>query len=296
MATRTVTIMTDDISGKDITEEGRTVRFALDGQAYEIDLSTDHAAGLREALAPYIAAARRTLAPVTRGRAAATAAPKSSYGYTPGEVRAWARKHDLPHNPQGRLSNALVEAWRANDPSKAPGYQPAAELLSEVLGDDGRDAGEVLMIALNRAADQADATEGETKTTEQLAADLGLEGEELSSPVPAPRKAGPVISKVEVKEWFRNSLPAMLREPAKGEASGDETEARRAVIEGIDDQDDNESEPDWKQWAPNEEDDRKATNAKVRAWLKAQGRTTTGIPRTSDAMEWRQWYELNPTK
>jgi hypothetical protein len=40
-------------------EVDETVRFGIDGQAYEIDLSGQDAKALRNTLAPYISAARR---------------------------------------------------------------------------------------------------------------------------------------------------------------------------------------------------------------------------------------------
>ena len=42
-------ILQDDIDG---SEPAQTVNFALDGKTYEIDLSEQHAAALRDALAP----------------------------------------------------------------------------------------------------------------------------------------------------------------------------------------------------------------------------------------------------
>ena len=47
----------DDVDGSIASQ---TVTFALDGQRFEIDLSDDNAAALRDVFAPYIAAGRRT--------------------------------------------------------------------------------------------------------------------------------------------------------------------------------------------------------------------------------------------
>ena len=49
-------VLQDDING---SEPAKTVHFSLDGKAYEIDLSEQNAAALRDTLAPWIAAARR---------------------------------------------------------------------------------------------------------------------------------------------------------------------------------------------------------------------------------------------
>ena len=59
MAQRTIVHLVDDVSGEDADE---TVAFALDGQPYEIDLSADNAARLRERLAEFVASARKSSA------------------------------------------------------------------------------------------------------------------------------------------------------------------------------------------------------------------------------------------
>jgi hypothetical protein len=67
MATRTVTTteLIDDLDG---TNADRTVRFAVDGVNYEIDLSKKNAAGFEKALKPYIGAARKARRSSTRSR------------------------------------------------------------------------------------------------------------------------------------------------------------------------------------------------------------------------------------
>ena len=62
MAKTVIVRLTDDIDGEDADE---TVRFALDGRSYEIDLSAANASRLRVALQPYI---EKASAP-QRGRA-----------------------------------------------------------------------------------------------------------------------------------------------------------------------------------------------------------------------------------
>ncbi len=47
MARTTTVQLIDDIDGSQAAE---TVRFAVDGRTYEIDLSTEHAEGLRHSL------------------------------------------------------------------------------------------------------------------------------------------------------------------------------------------------------------------------------------------------------
>jgi hypothetical protein len=56
MATKVITTLIDDIDGSDADE---TVAFSIDAVDYEIDLTEANAAALRDALAPYLAAARK---------------------------------------------------------------------------------------------------------------------------------------------------------------------------------------------------------------------------------------------
>ena len=55
MSKQTVTYLADDLDGSDADE---TIRFALDGKSYEIDLNKKNAVALRKALKPYVAAGR----------------------------------------------------------------------------------------------------------------------------------------------------------------------------------------------------------------------------------------------
>lgn len=63
VAQRVEILLVDDLDGSDASD---TVAFSLDGVQYELDLNDQNAAGLREALKPYIASARR--APSRSGR------------------------------------------------------------------------------------------------------------------------------------------------------------------------------------------------------------------------------------
>ena len=54
---RTITILVDDFDGE--SEAAETVGFALDGVAYEVDLTAEHAAELRELVGQYVAVGRR---------------------------------------------------------------------------------------------------------------------------------------------------------------------------------------------------------------------------------------------
>jgi hypothetical protein len=86
VAQKIQTLFIDDLDG---SEAEGTVRFALGGTEYEIDLNTEHAQALRDALARYVRAARRaeggTRRPALGGHRAARGGLKST------EVREWAK-------------------------------------------------------------------------------------------------------------------------------------------------------------------------------------------------------------
>jgi len=56
VARRTITLDEDDIDGGDADE---TILFALDGVTYEIDLNDGNTATMRDAVGPFLGAARR---------------------------------------------------------------------------------------------------------------------------------------------------------------------------------------------------------------------------------------------
>ncbi len=107
MSRLTRVTLTDDLDG---SVPAQTVRFALGGVGYEIDLTDEHASELRKALAPYVAVGRRR----TVGRTTASArASNLAKDYDPQAVRAWAasRKIDLP--ARGRIPAAVLAEYRA---------------------------------------------------------------------------------------------------------------------------------------------------------------------------------------
>ena len=67
MAQRTQILYIDDIDG---SQADGTVRFGLDGTAYEIDLNKKHADQLAEVIRPYIDVAQGAVSPAVRTRRA----------------------------------------------------------------------------------------------------------------------------------------------------------------------------------------------------------------------------------
>lgn len=109
MARKVQVLLEDDVNGGEAAE---TVSFALDGKAYEIDLSEKNARSLRDALAPWIAAGRRagtsgsTRVPEARSKPARRSADTA-------DIRRWAAENGIPVSTRGRISADLREKYEA---------------------------------------------------------------------------------------------------------------------------------------------------------------------------------------
>lgn len=114
----------DDLTGEEADE---TVQFALDGKSYEIDLSRENANRLREALANYVASARRLSGrrgarrttgrtrPVTRRVPTpepATPRSRRAAGREENQaIREWARSRGMKISDRGRIPTDVLEAY-----------------------------------------------------------------------------------------------------------------------------------------------------------------------------------------
>ena len=111
MAQRTVVQLTDDLDGKAIAEgKGETVRFGVDGQEYEIDLSQRNAQALRDVIGRYVAAGRRVGGGSRGGRSRSSST--RTRDYDPKAVRAWAEAQGLEVSARGRVPADLVARFQ----------------------------------------------------------------------------------------------------------------------------------------------------------------------------------------
>lgn len=102
-------VLIDDIDGSDADE---TVTFALDGVSYEIDLTSKHAAELRDALATWIGHGRKTTTRVGGG-ARSTARRAGADRAQLAKVREWARENGHTVSDRGRIPGAVLAAYEA---------------------------------------------------------------------------------------------------------------------------------------------------------------------------------------
>lgn len=102
MARTVITTFVDDLDGTDAAE---TVSFSLDGRHYEVDLSADNAARLRESLAGFVQAARRH-APQKRVQRTIIQ-PQQRV------IRDWANANGIEVNDRGRIPQNIVDQYTA---------------------------------------------------------------------------------------------------------------------------------------------------------------------------------------
>lgn len=111
MAQKVTVELVDDLDGT-ASDGITTVNFALDGVSYEIDLSEANATSLRNALADFVAASRRTGGRVKRvtspGREEIR--PAANREQTKA-IRDWARQNGFAMADRGRIPAHVLEAF-----------------------------------------------------------------------------------------------------------------------------------------------------------------------------------------
>jgi hypothetical protein len=108
VARETITRLVDDLDGGKAAE---TVKFALDGHSYEIDLSAKNAARLRAALDVYVEYGTRlgrSSASVSRGTRATSGTGRNESQ----AIRLWAEEQGYGVASRGRISQEIVDLYR----------------------------------------------------------------------------------------------------------------------------------------------------------------------------------------
>jgi|SRR5262245_40002141 len=103
MATKITIALEDDLEGGPADE---TVRFAVGGTAYEIDLNKRNARAFRKQLAPFVEHARRGGRGQRRPRT-------SSSRQRSGDIRAWANEQGIAVSGRGRIPASVVAQYEA---------------------------------------------------------------------------------------------------------------------------------------------------------------------------------------
>lgn len=109
MAKQTIVTLVDDLDGSEAEEQ---VEFAVDGKSYEIDLSAANSKKLRDALAPFVAAARRSGG--GRRRSGASASRPAVDREQNQAIREWAQQQGMKISERGRIPASVLEAYHKN--------------------------------------------------------------------------------------------------------------------------------------------------------------------------------------
>jgi hypothetical protein len=109
MAQRVVVELVDDLDGT-VSVDISTVNFGLDGVDYEIDLTEENANRLRNGLAGFVAAARRTGGRIKKGAPASRSATRSDREQTKA-IRAWAHENGYDLAERGRIPANVIAAY-----------------------------------------------------------------------------------------------------------------------------------------------------------------------------------------
>jgi hypothetical protein len=108
VATVTQVSLVDDLDG---SVASSTIGFSIDGKTYELDLSDKNAKKLRDALAPFLASARRG-----KGRGRRSSGQKMTQSSVTDRerniaIRDWARQHGHEVADRGRIPATVIEAY-----------------------------------------------------------------------------------------------------------------------------------------------------------------------------------------
>jgi hypothetical protein len=112
MAQKHIVQLIDDLDQSTAEE---TVSFGIDGNFYEIDLSAKNAAALRDAVAVYVANARRgsRSAPRTAAGPRRPGRPSRTDREQTHAIREWARTNGHKVGEKGRIPAHIIEAYNS---------------------------------------------------------------------------------------------------------------------------------------------------------------------------------------
>lgn len=107
MAQRVQVQLVDDLNGEEAKE---TVRFALDGTHYEIDLTEQNAQDLRATLSDYVDKGRKDGSGKQSSGGQKTTSSRSKREGTQ-HIRRWAQENGFNPSSRGRITHAIIDAY-----------------------------------------------------------------------------------------------------------------------------------------------------------------------------------------
>lgn len=115
MAKRVLVQLVDDIDDQPIESGGEHITFAVNGNAYEIDLRDDHALEFRRKFDYYISKSKRVRNTSTR-QSVETPSARSAIQRDPAQTRAireWATANGMNVSARGRIPAEIERAFEA---------------------------------------------------------------------------------------------------------------------------------------------------------------------------------------
>lgn len=114
MAKKIIVELVDDIDGSVIpTGKGEHIEFAVDGVAYEIDLSVKNAKDFRKQLDHYIEHAKKVGRQARRTAPARTSIPAKRDPAQTRAIREWANNNGYNLGGRGRIPAEVEDAFTA---------------------------------------------------------------------------------------------------------------------------------------------------------------------------------------
>jgi hypothetical protein len=115
MAQKVQVLLVDDLDGGEASE---TVSFGLDGNSYEIDLSSKNAEELRDVFAKYVGSARKAGRVSGGGSSSGRSSSRRGGGQSASmdrdqaaAIRSWAKKQGLKVSDRGRIPATIIEQY-----------------------------------------------------------------------------------------------------------------------------------------------------------------------------------------
>ncbi len=128
----TKTVITCDMHADGVTSAQQTIRFAVDGKEYELDLCAVHAAEFGEVMQRFVEAGAREVSgnggggrrngsrPASRGAGAARRRSGGG-GDDTAAIREWARANGFSVSSRGRIPREVLDAYGAQSGAKRKG-------------------------------------------------------------------------------------------------------------------------------------------------------------------------------
>lgn len=119
--------------GKTVEADITDFRFAIDGREYEIDLSAPHHRRLCDAMAPFMAAARKSGGGRTARRGGHLSTSSAAERERTRTIRGWAAEQGIECSDRGRIPAHVLEAW--DNRHKPTGPRPAPQVPEPRTGN-----------------------------------------------------------------------------------------------------------------------------------------------------------------